>query len=262
MQPKDEIKILLNETDTIQSDILGFGDYKIGFFIKHFKDGDRKNEDSLFILGKNKDLLFGVSDGAGGHPKGAEASKIASTNIIKYFEQNDAPNFANIIEKINDDILALKAGAHATLSFGHINENFFRSHSVGDSEIIYWNSNGKELYSNVPQSEVGYLIESGAIDQGDSLDDPNRYLVSNLLGDSSIRIESASRVELKKGHTIVIGSDGLFDNISHEELTNIISGGPFEESFNNLCKICETQEEKSWKKYDDLSLIVVRKINA
>ena len=255
-------KIILNETDETASEILDFSDYKVGYFIKKFKDGDRKNEDSLFIFTKGDDLLFGVSDGAGGHPRGADASAIASKNIIKYFEDAKNPNFTEIIEKINDDILALKAGAHATLSFGHINKHNFRSHSIGDSEIIYWNSNGKELYSNVPHSEVGYLIQGGHIEQGESLDDPNRYLVTNLLGDSSIRIESASCIELKKGHTIVVGSDGLFDNLSHDELSSLISGGSFEDSFKKLCEICENQNPENWKKDDDLSLIVVRKINA
>jgi serine/threonine protein phosphatase PrpC len=259
---QSKLKIILNEIPDSKSEILDFSDYKIGYFIKRYKEGERKNEDSLFIYTKDDHILFGVSDGAGGHPRGADASAIASQHIVKYFVEEKNPNFIEIIEKINDDVLSLKAGAHATLSLGHIHQNKFRSYSVGDSEIIYWNSQGKELYSNVPHSEVGYLIQGGHLDQSESLDDPNRYLVTNLIGDSSIRIESASRIELKKGHTIVVGSDGLFDNLSHDELSSLISGGSFEESFKKLCDICEKQDPESWKKDDDISFIVVRKISA
>ena len=143
-----------------------------------------------------------------------------------------------------------------------IHQDNLRSFSVGDSEVIYWNGHGSELYSNIPQSEVGYRIEAGLLSQDESLDDPERYSVNNLLGDTSIRIEVASKMKIKKGHTILIGSDGLFDNLSHEELTELVGKGSFDKSFEELSSICIEQNIETWKKDDDISFVLVRKIKA
>lgn len=259
MQSKLNTKLLLNKTKETFSDIIDSAPYKLGYFIMGYKDSDSINEDSLFIIEKDNSFIFGVSDGAGGHPKGADASDEATKSITENFLKTDSPDFIEMFNLANQKVLDLKVGARCTLSLGYIQDNFFSCHSTGDSEIIYWNANGKEIYSNIPHSEVGYLIESGALEQEESLDDPNRYLVANLIGDSAIRIESTSKMEVKKGHTILIGSDGIFDNISHQQLTEIIAKGSFEESFKELISICISQDPQSWKKPDDISFVVVRK---
>lgn len=264
MQSNSTLEILLNSTNENEFKIIEWNDYRIGYFIAKNKGKSVNNEDTLFLIGKENHLAFGVSDGAGGHPRGKDAAFIAANEANEFFKTTSLDNIKEIelIETINEKVLELKAGARSTLAFATIHNDHLRSFSVGDSEIIYWNGHGNEIYSNIPHSEVGYKIEAGLLPQDESLDDPERYSVNNLLGDSSIRIEVASKMKIKKGHTVLIGSDGLFDNLSHEQLNEIVGRGSFDKSFEELCQLCINQNHELWKKDDDISFVLVRKIKA
>lgn len=260
----NNLEILLHDKAGHESQIFDWNEYRIAVFLAKNKEKSTNNEDSLFVYGNESNLVFGVSDGAGGHPRGKDAAFIAASEVINFYKNKNINSIQEIevIESINDKIIDLKAGARSTISMATIHQDNLRSFSVGDSEVIYWNGHGSELYSNIPQSEVGYRIEAGLLSQDESLDDPERYSVNNLLGDVSIRIEVASKMKIKKGHTILIGSDGLFDNLTHEELTEIAGKGTFDKSFEELSKICIEQNIETWKKDDDISFVLVRKIKA
>tara|TARA_B100001971_G_scaffold84647_1_gene78252 strand:- start:359428 stop:360237 length:810 start_codon:yes stop_codon:yes gene_type:complete len=260
MQSNEVYEKIINNNLEPLYEIVDLAPYRLGYFIaKNNFEGSAHNEDSLFIYKHANNIIFGVSDGAGGHPKGKEASAIATNDIVSLYKRSTEAHFLNFIENINQNVRDLKAGAHCTFILCTIKENFFKSYNVGDSEVIFWNSSGKKLYSNIPQSEVGYLIQSGSMEQEDSLDDPNRHLVTNLIGDEAIRIESTSRIEIKKGNTIIVGSDGLFDNLSHDELASIMAQGSFDKSFETLVQRCLERNEENWRKEDDISFIVLRK---
>ncbi|MCO4794947.1 MAG: protein phosphatase 2C family protein [Bacteriovoracaceae bacterium] len=261
---KTNISLLISGEGPIQSEVFDWGEYRIGYYLEMNREKTTKNEDVLFIHGNEKGLVFGVSDGAGGHPKGHKAAKIVGQKVSEYFHHKDFDkrNMLNLIEKINDEVISLKVGARCTLAMTTIEDNQMRSFSVGDSEIIYWNALGNEIYSNIPHSEVGYRVEAGDVEQKESLDDPNRNIVNNLVGDSTIRIESASKMLMKKGHTILIGTDGVFDNISHESLRELVATGPFKKSFEDLYKYCKEQNPETWKKNDDIGFTLLRKIKS
>ena len=255
---------VISNIDTSEQEVFDLGDYRIGYFIKRSQLGLSNNQDAIFGMLIEKGFVLGVSDGAGGHPKGQEAAQLACEVISKGFSSFSKNCFSPqpLIEHANDEIKAMKVGARCTLSFIALTNDCLRAYNVGDSEVLYWNSSGSKLYSNIPHSTVGYKVEAGEVDQAQSLEEDDRYLVTNMLGDENIRIESTSGFNLKKGHTIVIGTDGIFDNLSHESLSEIISGGVFDESFQSLCHICEEQNEQVWKKDDDIAFIVLRKMKS
>jgi serine/threonine protein phosphatase PrpC len=256
-------EIHLSKYNDAQSEMIDIGNYRIGYFICRKNESKSNNEDALFIFHQENNIVMGVSDGAGGHPKGDEASSIATKNIIHYAKKNkEFYNYIDAIENANQEVINLKAGAFCTLSMCFIQNDEVRYYSVGDSEIVHWNAASNEIYSNVPHSLVGYLVEGGAVSQEDTLDHPDRHYVCNLIGDPSIRIETTSKVEIKKGHTILIGSDGLFDNFTHQTLAQMVSKGQIETAFETLCKLCTEQNPKTWKKDDDISFILLRKIKA
>jgi PPM family protein phosphatase len=263
--PSDNYKEILHyDINEHLSQIEVIGDYKIGIFISKNKFSNDINEDVLFMSYDNNGLILGVSDGAGGHPKGHEASLLTGKGIIESFEElsSNLINPISIIEKINTSVLDMKIGARCTLSLVTIMDDYFRCYSIGDSEIIYWNSIGGEIFSNIPHSTIGYRIEAGSVLQEESLDDPERHIVTNLIGDETVRIDSTSKISLKKGHTILVGTDGLFDNISHEKLKEIAASGLFETSFEELVESCVTQDESVWRKDDDIAFIMLRKIKS
>ncbi len=261
MPSSQVMKVFLHGLSGPQKEVVDWGDFRIGYFYMKNKDANRRNEDSLFLHADSKKLIFGVADGAGGHPRGDEAAFLVGETILENSQHHDL-HFANFFEQINDRIIGLKAGAYSTAVVASISGDVLRTGSVGDSEIVYWNANSNEVYSNIPHSQVGYSIEAGVITQGDSLLDSDRSIVDNLLGETAFRMELSSKMELKKGHTILLGSDGLFDNLSHDELKQLVGGGVFEKSFEELCTICEEQKPEQWKKEDDISFVIVRKVRS
>lgn len=243
-------------------ELLDIHDYRLGYFICKNKDKSSANEDALFYKVGKDCLVFGVSDGAGGHPRGKDAAFIAGEEVNALDFKNGEPDIINLIEGINDRILSLKAGARSTLALINISNDLFRSYCVGDSEVVYWNGHGSKIYSSIPHSRVGYKVAAEELTQDESLDHNERYLVDNMLGDEAVRVDVQSKMLLKKGHTVLVGSDGLFDNFSHDILTQLIGKGSFDTSFQELADLCLKQDEQMWKKDDDISFIVIRKMNA
>lgn len=257
MQLSDVNNIFLFNQQSLVQEIVDVSDYRIGIFSlknKHSND----NEDCLFLSHTKGKIRFGVADGAGGHPRG----KDAAYEVADELRVIDDGAILKRIESANRRVLDLKAGARSTVAFGQIDESDICFHTVGDSEILYWNATGRELYTSIPHSPAGLKVEAGLTSQEESLTDPDRHIVNSLLGDDFIQIISTSSFELKKGHTILVGSDGLFDNISHIQLGDLVSTGNFEKSFEDIANICKEQNPENWLKDDDLTFILVRKIQS
>ncbi len=257
MPSNEDWKLLISasETDGVQTKVVG--DYEISYFVAKDPDKDKDNEDSLFISYSAGQLLMGVCDGAGGHPRGADASKIVCETFVKQHHKNKEHfDLAQVIEEANQNVIDLKAGAKSTMILAWVTDGKFRSASVGDSEVVYWNSQAREIYSNIPHSVVGYKIEAGILDQEKALDEDDRYAVDHLMGDEFIRIEMSSGMALKKGHCLVLGSDGIFDNFSHNQLSSIFSEGKLTE----FAELCKSQPKDNWKKRDDVAFIFLKKL--
>lgn len=260
-QPLNFFLHSLNEPHFFTVDIENF---RVGIFLAKHSAPDGINEDTLFVREFNNALLVGVADGAGGHPRGHDASQIVGQHFSEILtdQLDDQTNITKEIEVANQKILDLKAGAHSTIALLTLINQQFRCYCVGDSEVIYWNAAGTLIYSNVPHSTVGHEIRAGTLEQEESLDHPDRNYVMNMLGDELIHIEVAGQLDVKKGHTILVGTDGLFDNISHDELGQMVAGGPYEKAFEALVERCVKKETSSWKKDDDIGFILIRKVKS
>ncbi len=251
--------IFIHDCNEIINEVIDIGDYRLGYFCSKSKvKTSEDNEDCLFMSVKKNGLRIGVADGAGGHPRGRDASY----TIAESFIQDSSQNIGELINSINQKVIDLKVGAKSTFALADIIDGDISFYCVGDSEVLYWNAQGKMIYSSTPHSITGMKVKSGVIDQTQSLQDPDRHYVQNLVGDEFIRIESTSKFQLKKGHTILIGTDGIFDNLSHVELEQMASNGQFEKSFEELVEKCSEQDEKMWLKEDDIAFILFRKVKA
>jgi len=96
--------------------------------------------------------------------------------------------------------------------------------------------------------------------QEESLEDPERNIVNNLVGDDFLTVEALSKIEIKKGNTILVGTDGLFDNLAHTDLCELVGKGSFEKSYENLVTSCLTPAKDVWKKDDDIAFVYVRRV--
>ncbi len=251
--PSNEFKLTLPGESETKKDFILNENFKIGYYLSPNFSG-WQNEDSLFVTSNKNGLLFGVADGAGGYPQGEVASQI----IVEQMAKSKPGKILNSIDKGNDHIRKKTSNAKTTLALASVKDDSIRFYCVGDSEVLLWNSNGTLVYKSIPHSLVGHKVEAGLISQDESLEDPDRNIVTHLMGEKSFSIQSSSLFNLKKGYTCLVGTDGLFDNLSHKEITDIVLGKSLSRSFDALSDFCESRYEgNQWKKDDDLAFILV-----
>jgi serine/threonine protein phosphatase PrpC len=227
------------------------------------------NEDSLGLIpcGEKTGVLV-VADGLGGLPSGDQASATAVRQVSK--NVTDSCNGQLVlreaildgIEQANKIIMEHGVGSGTTIAAVGIENNYVRPYHVGDSAILVTGQRGKIKYLTIPHSPVGYAVEAGFIEADDAIYHEERHLVSNIIGTSEMRVEIGPGIKLAPRDTLVIASDGLFDNLQVEEIVNIIRTGPLPLAAENLVKTCRGRmtefSETRPHKPDDLGLILFR----
>ena len=77
-----------------------------------------------------------------------------------------------------------------------------------------------------------------------------------------MRIEIGPQIKLAKRDTLLIGSDGLFDNLTVDEITSIIRCGPLLEAAQLLVNLCNERMQGIQNNYlskpDDMTFILYR----
>jgi protein phosphatase len=100
----------------------------------------RENEDRFLLDEKN--ALFGVADGVGGLPGGAEAAQLAVEEIaraVRRVSPAEDPDLVGIVQRTNEVVAALgrnlspAMGIGSTLTMGCIRRGTFTIAHVGDS---------------------------------------------------------------------------------------------------------------------------------
>ena len=227
------------------------------------------NEDSLGLVpcGGNTGVLV-VADGLGGLPSGDKASSTAvrqvSQNITEHCSEPLVLREAILdgIEQANKMIMENGIGSGTTIAAVGIEKNHMRPYHVGDSAVLITGQRGKIKYQTIPHSPVGYAVEAGLIETEEAIYHEERHLISNIIGTAEMRVEIGPKIKLAPRDTLVIASDGLFDNLQIEEIVNIIRSGPLHlaaESLANICRERMTEfSETRPHKPDDLGFILFR----
>ena len=99
----------------------------------------RENEDRYIL--DEKTLVFGVADGVGGLPGGAEAAQLAVDEIARGFNGNatEQPDLITLVQRANTSVSMLghkispTMGIGTTLTIGCIRDNALKIAHVGDS---------------------------------------------------------------------------------------------------------------------------------
>jgi serine/threonine protein phosphatase PrpC len=110
---------------------------------------------------------------------------------------------------------------------------------------------------------VGYAVEAGLLDHREAMHHEDRHLISNMVGAPDMRIEVGSLVRIAPRDTLVIASDGLFDNLHLEEIVQLVRRGPLAEVGALLLHTCQQRMAEPMadhpSKPDDLSFILFRR---
>lgn len=232
--------------------------------------GHDHNEDSaaIFDCGEGRAVLA-VADGAGGMPGGEQASRTAVKRLGQAIKKaleagsNLRTGVLDGFDAANKAVLELGIGAATTLSVVEIDNGDLRTYHAGDSMTLVTGLRGKCKLLTVPHSPVGYAVEAGLINEKEAMVHEDRHIVSNLVGTNEMRLEVGPTLKMNPYDTLVLGSDGLFDNLHIDEIIKTVRVGDLTTSVEQLAQIIasrmEAKEDKEpTGKPDDLSLVVFR----
>ncbi len=231
----------------------------------------RLNEDSLAVFPlSGEQACLVVADGMGGGAQGEEASRIVVESIGKSLA--DAPGNADFptlryavlagIEAANREVLAMGVGAGSTVVAAVVSPEQFAFLHAGDSLGMVVGQKGRIKTQTSAHSPVGYALEAGFVDAESAMFHPERHVVSNMVGMERLRIELGTSQRFNTKDTLVLGTDGLFDNLTTAEIVDLIRTGPLPSSAADLAELARRRmlepSEGEPSKPDDMAFLLFR----
>lgn len=225
----------------------------------------RINQDSCAIIPINdKKCLLVVADGVGGSRAGDLASKLAIESMVQQFAASpntsyDALEVERIIaghELANQAIRGLGLGAGTTLVCSEINHDYVRFYNTGDSVAQLLGGKGVLKYRTLEQSASGYAIESQMVEQSAAQSHADSNMLMACLGDPILRLEVSSKIPINMRDLVVMGSDGLWANVSQELIQQSVTSGTIEERLNRLIELSYQGMKAQNGNSDDLTIIL------
>jgi len=227
------------------------------------------SEDSALIFTDEAGIILAVADGAGGMPDGDRASRVSIEALRAHLAPRESSHRAAILdgfEAANKAVRALGTGAGTTLSVVELVRTntgvTMRSYHAGDSSVLVTGGRGRIKFNTLAHSPVGYGVEAGLIEPNAALHHRDLNLVSNLLGSSDMRIDVASPIDLAPRDTVVVGTDGLFDNLRGDEISECVRRGPIGECAVHMAALTTNrmlvQKDGAPSKPDDTAFLLFR----
>ncbi|XZN94221.1 MAG: protein phosphatase 2C domain-containing protein [Microcoleus sp.] len=203
-----------------------------------------QNEDSYGIrqmqLSNSETFILGVvADGMGGMSQGEVASKLAVQTVLEEpipaefntIEQK-AAWLVSLVQKANESVATNVRDGGTTLSITlAVGRDLAIAH-VGDSRI-YLLRQGEIRQLSEDHSLVAMLVASGQITQEESLDHPDRNVLTKSIGSkrrlSDGYVQQLSRSDqnlslaLENGDILLLCSDGVWDLVSNAEIAQFFT---------------------------------------
>jgi serine/threonine protein phosphatase PrpC len=239
-------------------------------FTTRCPDKETVNEDAVALMpcGQRSGVIA-VADGFGGQPAGEQAAQLALEKLAETLDASlgaGASMRAGILdgfEKANEVVQSMGVGAATTLAVLEIDDGRARSYHVGDTMALIVGQRGKVKLQTVSHSPVGYAVEAGLLGEDEALHHEDRHIVSNMVGAPDMRIEIGSSLKLRPRDTVLIASDGLFDNLVTQDILQVVRKGPLTDAADILSAQCDRRmrspAEGQPSKPDDLTFVLYRR---
>jgi serine/threonine protein phosphatase PrpC len=232
-------------------------------------DRETPSEDAAGVLriGAQGAVLM-VADGVGGLPAGEDASRLVVETIAGLLQalpedasDNLRETILNGLDEANRRIMDETSGA-STLALVEVQGRQIRTYHAGDSIVLVMGQRGRIKLQTVPHSPIGYAVESGMLDEDAALQHADRHLVSNIVGVADMRVEVGGTLTLDDRDTLILASDGLADNLTVQEIVDIMRKGPLHKSLARLVGKCRermiTPSVDQPSHSDDLTVVAYR----
>ena len=220
----------------------------------------RKNNQDCVIIGNG---LFVVADGMGGHNGGEIASATLCDGLLRETEGKD-PSLELLeeaVKKVNYEIWekqekdASLTGMGTTLTILWPVENNMIIGQVGDS-LAYLIRNGQLKQITSDHSMVADMVRRGVLTEEQAACHPMRNYITRAVGtDDTVDVDMNS-IPRMYGDRWIICSDGLYSQISKQELLETVKIADLEEAADSLLKLALEHGGK-----DNISLVLMQDEN-
>jgi serine/threonine protein phosphatase PrpC len=215
------------------------------------KGGREKNEDRMGYCFTRDAGLFALADGMGGHPEGEVASQMALHTLAALFQREAKPQLKDPQRYLMDGVLI----AHQQLL------QYARGKRLSDTprttvvacvmqgDSTYWIHCGDSRLYLVRQGRLiartrdhSYLELQEALGRHGSgvpgAERFNRNVLFTCLGSpGKPMIDSQGPLRLEAGDRMLLCSDGLWGNLSDEEITSRLGAAPLAEAVPDLVEL-------------------------
>src|SRR5215470_4710775 len=216
-----------------------------------------KNEDSHaeYVMPDGSVLLL-VADGMGGHGHGDVASQIAVRVIGEVFMNTSGTDPRGRLHagflSANQQIIAEAeriggAGMGTTCVAVYLQGNQAWVAHIGDSRI-YHIRDGQTIWRTIDHTRVQKMVEMGLLAASAAKDHPDANVVTRALGYAQLAdgtiIEPDVKMEplvLQAGDSLVLCSDGLYDDIEDVEISGALPGRTPEEAARMLVETANSR---------------------
>ncbi len=193
------------------------------------------NEDFIFAPQGNGGYFAVVADGMGGHNSGEVASRLVVDTIIDSLKSRSPDD---ITEEVLTDTLILanknvwsesyadrqKEGMGSTATAAVFKGSTAIIGHVGDSRC-YLFSDGVLSQITKDHSYVQMLVDSGLITEKEAAGHPSKNIITRAVGiDENVDVDIYT-LNLKRGDTLLLCSDGLNIAVPDKEIEEILGRG-------------------------------------
>lgn len=231
-------------------------------------EGGGRCEDAVLVVGGPDDhYLLAVADGMGGGPRADDAAAQIVESLADRAQAARDDSTARVqvldaIEEASEKIRAWGVGAATTVIVADVDGDAYRTYHVGDSEAVVCGQRGRVKWQTISHSPVGYARASGLLGPSDAMVHEDRHLVDSMVGLEGMRVDLGERRRFAVRDTLVLATDGLFDNLSLDEIVARMRKGPLLAVGRGLVDLARKRmtsaAENQPGKPDDLAFILYR----
>ncbi len=185
------------------------------------------NEDAIV----SSDRLALVADGMGGHPGGEIAANVVAGVVPAVFTGQSVDELEAAVRAANwairDRAVAqpgLEGMGTTICAAGLLTDGHIALVNVGDSRAYLWHE-GALTQLTQDHSVTAELIERGELREEEAAQHPYYGILTRALGvGPDVEIDRRT-LAVEEGDRIVVCSDGLFNELSGEEIASALAGG-------------------------------------